>query len=264
MSVAALLLSVVAVVVTCWIAVTPGIALAKNQDEDAQHYLRLMVSSRLNSPLAAKSYTQLNSDADHFSIVLSNVWKALHYSDSDSDRARIHSGSVTPLGEGKYKVCFSHLKVEIFGGHCVEAARFEFGTHNLLQRFTIDHLPLDSVVGPEKQDIKLSKDDTGPADVYSYGSLRDTKANETVSVLWLKRRPTADRDSFTISFRNVIAQDESEHDVTILEYQFPIQLSSRQTGYAVVRTTNAAVFLNICWDGVPSPALQCEWTYGLT
>jgi hypothetical protein len=260
--IAAIVLSLVAIIVTVWTAIYPSIATDHTRNDNARGYLELVISAQVHAPLSARSYTRADSDADDFAVVVSNVWKALPY--TAAEREKLTAGSVTSLGDGRFDVCFPHLEVEFFGGQCVEAARFEFNDQNLIQRFTIDDLMVDSVMTPEGSELtKLTTGDDDPVDIYAAGTLRDAKTDEQVSVFWLQRHPAANRDEFTATFETVTAENASQKEVEIFESRFPGSLSSRETSYAVIQTTQHAKYLKTCWTGVPNLDEQCEWTFGL-
>ncbi|ANP73034.1 hypothetical protein [Cryobacterium arcticum] len=260
--IAALGLSLLAVFVTLWVAIFPSIETDNIRNDNARDYLELVISTQAHVPLSARTFTVADSDADDFAVVVSNVWNALSY--AQDEREKLIAGSVVSLGEGRFEVCFPVLDVKIFGGECVEAARFEFTDQNLIQRFTVDGLMVDSVMSPTSDGHnKLTRRDDDPVDIYAAGTLRYAKTDEQVSVFYLERHPAPDRDEFTATFGAVTAQDESEEDAEIMESRFPESLRPRETSYAVIRTTQHARYLATCWTGIPDVVEKCEWTYGL-
>lgn len=259
-SVVALLLSFLAVVVSVGIALWPGAETRSVRANNEQQFLDLVASARGNAALSSRVYTVSGSDADKFAVVIANVWKGEGY--SAKEQLHMKNGSATPTKNDTFRVCFPKMRVEIFAGRCVIMGHFEFDNQNLIRRFTVDSLPVESVIH-EQTGAVLSKENSGPVDIYAYGTIVDPPTNEQVSVFWMQRRATPDRDTYTATLDKVIAQDESEADRPILEMHFPDSLKSRQTSYAVIRTSMSSAYLQLCWTGIPATTHACEWTYGL-
>lgn len=258
LSVAALVLSLAAVLVSVGVAIVPGIIADNGRNASAERYLDLVTSTEIDSPIGAQSYAAVNSDADRFASFVQAYWQAV---DVTSKERKGASTTVKSLGGGSFKVCFADVHPRLFHS-CVTAARFEFDSQGLIRRFTIDKIPVGAVVHlPAAGTEKLTKDDNGPVDGYLTGSAYDTDAHQFLVVIALNRHEDA-AAKYPVTFKSVIAQDVKESDITVPEYSFPNRLYYYGHGYAVVLVPDTATYLGVCWEA-PTPPQQCQWFYGL-